>query len=53
VRRWNNLAELLTLLNRYRAWVTKYDDAGMTAAIHGRALPGSILERVKAMRGEV
>lgn len=51
MRRWNNLRELLALLNQYRAWAAKFDDAGMSAAIHGRPLPGSILERVKAMRG--
>jgi hypothetical protein len=51
MRRWHDLPSLLALLNQYRAWATKFDDAGMSAAIHGRPLPGSILERVKAMRG--
>ena len=51
MRRWNNLRELLALLAQYRAWAARYDDAGVTACIHGRAVPGSLVERVRALRG--
>lgn len=49
--RWRNLAELRALLEQYRAWEAKYDDVTVTACIHGRSMPGSLLERVRAMRG--
>ena len=49
--RWRTLKDLRTLLAQYREWAAKYDDAGVTACIHGRAVPGSLLERARAMRG--
>ena len=48
----STLADLRALLAQYRAWEAKHDDVTVTAYIHGRSLPGSILERVRAMRGE-
>lgn len=51
--RWRTRAELLALIAQYREWARHYDDVQMTAAIHGRPVPGtpSLLERVRAMRG--
>lgn len=49
--KWRNLAELRALLAQYRVWEAKHDDVTVTAYIHGRSLPGSILDRVRAMRG--
>lgn len=50
--RWRNLRELLALLDSWRPLYERgLSDVEITAHIHGRPLPGSILERVRAMRG--
>ena len=49
--KWRNLVDLRALLAQYRTWEAKHDDVTVTAYIHGRSLPGSLLDRVRAMRG--